>query len=264
MAPAVVGGAIHRVEHIMGTAIVIDVRGPGADDGVLEGAVEAAFDHFRDVDARFSTYKADSEVSRLNRGELPERACSPAVRAVLDMCEEARVLSDSYFDIRAHRTDGMLDPSGLVKGWSVEGAARLLEAAGAGDYCINAAGDILLRGNAQPGKPWRIGIRNPWDARTIAAVLSADELAIATSGAYERGEHVIVPHTRRPPDGIASMTVVGPSLTWADTWATAAYAMGVRGVEWVARELDGYEACAISSDRQLVFSAGFGRFMVES
>ena len=248
----------------MGTAIVIDVRGPGLVDSTLEGAVEAAFDHFREVDTRFSTYKADSEVSRLNRGELPLKACSPELRAVLDMCADARVISDGYFDIRAHRTDGMLDPSGLVKGWSVEGAARLLEAAGAIDYCINAAGDIRLRGHAQPGTPWRIGIRNPWDARTIAAVVSADELAIATSGAYERGEHVIVPHTGRPPDGIASMTVVGPSLTWADTWATAAYAMGVRGVEWVARELDGYEACAISTDRQLVFSAGFECFTVES
>jgi thiamine biosynthesis lipoprotein len=180
------------------------------------------------------------------------------------MCADARVVSDGYFDIRAHRTDGMLDPSGLVKGWSVDGAARLLESAGARDYCINAAGDILLRGNGQPGTPWRIGIRNPWDTRTIAAVLSADDLAIATSGAYERGEHVIVPNTGRPPDGVASMTVVGPSLTWADAWATAAYAMGVRGVEWVARELDGYEACAISTDRQLVFSAGFERFMVEA
>jgi thiamine biosynthesis lipoprotein len=255
---------IHRVEHIMGTAIVIDVRGVGADEGALNGAVEAAFDHFREVDARFSTYKEDSEVSRLNRGELHEQACSQALRAVLEMCEEARVASDGYFDIRGHRADGTLDPSGLVKGWSVEGAARKLEAAGVLDYCINAAGDIRLRGNAQPGQPWRIGIRNPWDALTIAAVLSAEELAIATSGAYERGEHVIVPHTGRPPDGIASMTVVGPSLTWADAWATAAYAMGIRGVEWVAREIDGYEACAIATDRQLVFSAGFEHFMIGS
>ena len=247
----------------MGTAIVIDARGPDVADKTLEEAVEAAFDHLRDVDVRFSTYKADSEVSRLNRGELPEHAFSPALRAVLDMCEEARVASDGYFDIRGHRRDGTLDPSGLVKGWSADGAARRLEAAGVVDYCINAAGDVLLRGHAAPGKPWRIGIRNPWDAQTVIAVLAADDLAIATSGAYERGDHVIVPHSGRPPDGIASMTVVGPSLTWADAWATAAYAMGVRGVDWVARELDGYEACAISTDRQLVMSAGFARFMTE-
>lgn len=258
------GFARQRVEQIMGTAIVIEVRDQGVDDGLFEDAIAAAFAHFRDIDARFSTYKADSEVSRLNRGELREQSCSAEMRAVLAMCEEARVASDGYFDIRRHRTDDTLDPSGLVKGWSVEGAARILESAGAVNYQINAAGDVLVRGNPEPGMPWRIGIRNPWDAHTIVAVVSADDLAIATSGAYERGDHVIVPHTGRPPDGIASMTVVGPSLTWADTWATAAYAMGIRGVEWVAREVDGYEACAISTDRQLVMTAGFEHFMAES
>ena len=171
--------------------------------------------------------------------------------------------SDGYFDIRAHRADGTLDPSGLVKGWAADGAARILSAAGVVDYCINAAGDIVTHGESEPGRPWRIGIRNPWDRATIATVVAATDLAIATSGAYERGEHVIVPRTGRPPDGVASMTVVGPSLTWADTWATAAFAMGVRGVDWVARELDGYDACAISSDRRLVYSAGFERLMAE-
>ena len=136
---------------------------------------------------------------------------------------------------------------------------------GSHNYCINAAGDVLSRGRPQPATDWRIGIRNPWDAQTMAAVVAATtDLAIATSGAYERGEHVIVPHTGLPPAGIASMSVVGSSLTWADTWATAAYAMGIRGVEWIAREVDGYEACAISSDRQLVMSAGFERLMAES
>jgi FAD:protein FMN transferase len=245
----------------MGTAIVIDVRAPGPDADVLERALEDAFAHLRDVDARFSTYRADSEVSRLNRGETDEQACAADLREALAMCEQARVASDGYFDVRRHRSDGGLDPSGLVKGWSVEGAARILEAAGVGNYCINAAGDILTRGQPAAGTPWSIGIRNPWDAHTVVAVISAPDLAIATSGAYERGEHVIVPHTGRPPDGIASMTVVGPSLTWADAWATAAYAMGIRGVEWVARELDGYEACAISTDRRLVMSAGFKNLM---
>jgi thiamine biosynthesis lipoprotein len=243
----------------MGTAIVIEIR----DQAVSEAAFERAFDHFRAVDERFSTFKSDSEVSRLNRGELDELSCSARLRSVLAMCEQARVASDGYFDIRGHRTDGTLDPSGLVKGWSVDGAAVILDAAGAANYCINSAGDVLIRGDAEPGKPWRIGIRNPWDPQTIVAVVAAHDLAIATSGAYERGDHVIVPHTGRPPDGIASMTVVGPSLTWADAWATAAFAMGIRGVDWVARELDGYEACAISTDRRLVMSAGFERLMAE-
>jgi thiamine biosynthesis lipoprotein len=248
-----------RVEDIMGTAIVVDVRG----DADQAAAVEAAFAHLRDVDARFSTYKPDSEVSRLNRNELREEDCSDQLREVLGMCEIARQISDGYFDIRGHRRDSTLDPSGLVKGWSVDGAALILDAAGICNYSINAAGDVRVRGHVQDGSPWRIGIRNPWDATTTVAVLSVDDDAIATSGTYERGDHIINPHTGRAPDGIASMTVVGPSLTWADTWATAAYAMGIRGVDWIAREVAGYEACAISTDKRLVMTSGFERFMAE-
>lgn len=242
----------------MGTAIVVDVRDGQRDADLFE----RVFDHFRDVDARFSTYKPDSEISRLGRREITEAECSPDVGDVLALCERARLLSDGYFDVRFHGPEGPLDPSGLVKGWSVEGAAAILDAAGVTDFCVNAGGDVLARGDAAPGRPWQIGIRNPFDAHTLAGVVSAHDLAVATSGAYERGEHVIVPHTGRPPDGIASMTVVGPNLTWADTFATAAFAMGIRGVDWVARELEGYEACAISVDRQLVMSARFERLMV--
>jgi thiamine biosynthesis lipoprotein len=249
-----------RVELIMGTAIIIDVRGSSANDAALD----AAFGHFRDVDARFSTFKDDSEISRLARGELALPDCSADVRAVLAGCEEAGTVSDGYFDIRRHRSDGALDPSGFVKGWSVEGATTILDAAGILGYCINAGGDVYARGYEAPGTPWRIGIRNPWDALTVAAVLSAHDLAIATSGTYERGQHVIDPHTGRPPDGVISMTVIGPSLTWADAWATAAFAMGVRGVDWVAREVSGYEAMAITTDRHVISSSGFERFVATS
>jgi thiamine biosynthesis lipoprotein len=258
---AVAAGVRRRVEHVMGTAVVIEVRAPEAVADAVGKAVEAAFEHLRDIDRRFSTYKPDSEISRLNSGELPLAACSADVRAVLAMCEEARLASDGYFDIAGHRSDGTLDPSGMVKGWSVDGAARILAAAGISSYNVNAAGDILLAGAATAGQPWRIGIRHPWAAQSLAAVVELGELAIATSGTYERGEHVIDPHTGRPPAGVASMTVVGPSLTWADTWATAAFAMGVRGVDWIAREIDGYEACAISTDRHLIMTAGFERLL---
>ncbi len=248
-----------RVEHIMGTAIVVDVRDGEAVPGSIARATQAAFEHFRLVDQRFSTYREDSEVSRLNRGELAAQETSAELREVLAMCEQARIASDGYFDIRAHRRDGQLDPSGLVKGWSVEGAARILRVAGAANFTINAAGDLVVRGEPEQGAPWRIGIRNPWDAQTVVAVVETRNLAIATSATYERGEHIVDPHSGRVANGVASMTVVGPSLTWADTWATAAFAMGVRGVDWVARELDGYEALAVTLDRRLVMTAGFER-----
>ena len=248
----------------MGTAIVIDVRDPAPPEQSVDHALDAAFEYFRAVDERFSTYKPDSEISRLNRGLIGAHDVSRQMRDVLDLSEQARVVSDGYFDIRGHREDGQADPSGLVKGWSVDGAARFLDAAGISNYCINAAGDLVCRGSAEDGGGWRIGIRDPWDEQAIAATVTICDQAIATSGAYERGNHVVSPPTHRPPEGIASMSVIGPNLTWADTWATAAFAMGVRGVDWVARDLDGYEACAISSDRHLVMSAGFERVLARS
>ena len=205
MTTAEAAGRLCRVEHIMGTAIVIDVR--AAPDPAthfsaevrtaVEAAVDSAFAHFRAVDARFSTYKPDSEVSRLNRGDLGENNISAQLREVLDMCETARQISDGFFDIRGHRRDGTIDPSGLVKGWSVEGAARILDAAGIDNYTINAAGDVVIKGRAAPAEPWRIGLRNPWDATTTVAVISAADLAIATSGTRPIA-HARIAHTGLP------------------------------------------------------------------
>jgi FAD:protein FMN transferase len=245
----------NRIEHLMGTVISLDLRAPG----VSPAAIDAAFEHLRDIDARFSTYRPDSEICRLGRGELSPKACSPDVRKVLERCESFRVLSHGYFDIRAHRTDGALDPSGFVKGWAVEAAAAILDAAEARNYCLNAGGDVIARGESSAGRPWRIGIRHPERVDRLATVLEVRDLAVATSGAYERGSHITDPHTKAAPDGVLSVTVVGASLAAADAYATAAYAMGSEGLAWIAT-LPGYAGCAITADRRLVWTEGFGRY----
>jgi thiamine biosynthesis lipoprotein len=248
---------LHRVEQIMGTAVVLDVR----DRSVLPAALEEAFEYLRTVDRRFSTYRADSEVSRLIRGEIAEEACSPDLADVLELCEQVRVTTEGYFDIRAHRSDGRPDPTGLVKGWSLEGAGRILEAAGARNYCINGGGDIVTRGQAAPGHGWRVGIRHPLHADKLATVLAVRDGAVATSGAYERGDHVRDPFTGRAAAGALSVTVVGPSLTFADAYATAAFAMGPTGLAWIA-SVPGYDGCSITADRdgsngRLAWTPGF-------
>ena len=243
----------------MGTAISLDLRGPS----VPPTAVDAAFDHLRDIDARFSTYRGNSEISRLRRGDLSLDASSPDVREVLERCDSLRTLTLGYFDIRAHRADGKLDPSGFVKGWAVEAAAAILDAAGAENFCLNAGGDVIVRGEADQGRPWRIGIRHPESPDQIATVLEARNLAVATSGCYERGAHVTDPATKQGPDGLLSMTVVGPNLSEADAYATAAYAMGRAGLAWVAT-LSGFAGCAITSERRLVWTEQFARYKAAS
>jgi thiamine biosynthesis lipoprotein len=244
---------IRRVEHVMGMPIVVDVRDEHADDVVLDDM----FDWLRWVDATFSTYKHDSEISRLNRGELALEDAHPDVVDVLDRCEQLRIETDGYFDVRAASAE-FVDPSGLVKGWSVDRAAALLDEAGLRNYAVNAAGDMRLRGRAVPELHWRVGIQHPLEPDQVARVLDTTDLAVATSGEYARGAHVFDPHTHRPPAGMLSVTITGPDLATADAYATAAFAMGAaRAPHWTAR-LRGYEAMTVLADGSVLSTPGFG------
>jgi thiamine biosynthesis lipoprotein len=248
--------ALKVVEHLMGTAVGIDIR----DERIGRAVVADAFDRITEIEERFSPFRSASEISRVMRGELAEDDASPELRQVFRWCETVRVASHGYFDIRGFRPDGAPDPSGLVKGWAVEEAARILEARGARNFTVNAGGDIVARGQAAPGERWRIGIQHPRLRDRVAAVLAVGDLAVATSGAYERGDHVTDPHTGRPPAGVVSTTVVGPSLTFADAYATAAFAMGRDGVGWMTT-LSGYAGCVITDDDRLVWTDGLARYL---
>jgi FAD:protein FMN transferase len=239
------------VEHIMGMPVTVDVRDEDLDESVLE----QMFDSLRFADATFSTYKEDSEISRMNRRELAVAAAHPDVREVLDRCEALRIETDGYFDMRAATAEA-IDPSGLVKGWAVDRAASILDEAGIQNYAVNVAGDVRLRGRAVPDPCWSVGIQHPLESGSIAAVVEANDLAVATSGAYARGDHVIDPHTRRPPVGVLSVTITGPELATADAYATAAFAMGETGIHWTAR-LHGYEAMTILADERVLSTPGF-------
>jgi thiamine biosynthesis lipoprotein len=240
------------VEHIMGMPIVVDVRDEGVDDGMLA----PVFDWFRWVDAVFSTYDRNSQISRLNRGELGLADLHPDVLEVLRRCDELRDETDGYFDVRAVSPD-VVDPSGLVKGWSVDRAAALLERAGIRNYAVNAGGDMRVSGRAAPEWCWRVGIQHPVERHKLAQVIETGRLAVATSGEYARGAHVRDPHTRRAPTGILSVTITGPDLATTDAYATAAFAMGpARALRWTAR-LRGYEALTILADGRVLSTPGF-------
>ncbi len=166
------GAVAQRVEQIMGMPIVIDV--PDAPSG--GHAVDAAFARLREVDRVFSTYREDSDVCRLNRGEITLAEAHPDVAGVLAQCDQLTGSTGGYFDVRgllersASQPDPV-DPSGLVKGWAVERAGAILDAAGVRRWCINAGGDVLLRGRPQAGEGWRVGIRHPLETESLAAVV---------------------------------------------------------------------------------------------
>jgi thiamine biosynthesis lipoprotein len=242
---------LRRVEHIMGLPIVIDVR----DGDVQDALLHEAFDEFRSVDARFSTYRPDSEISRLNRGELAPGDAHPDVREILASCEALRLATRGYFDVRA-ADPAIIDPSGLVKGWSVDRVVSILERGGMRDFAVSAGGDVVVRGGALPDDCWRVGIQHPTIADKLAQVVVARNLAIATSGSYARGEHVLDPHTGTPPVGVVSVTITGRDLASADAYATAAFAMGERGPAFSAR-LAGFESMTITDDGRMLSTPRF-------
>jgi thiamine biosynthesis lipoprotein len=253
-----------RIEQVWGTVISIDVRDP-VEVGVLDRVVE----WFHRVDDLFSTWRDDTEISRLARGELTLGDASPEVRVVLALCDDLTERTRGAFDIRfgadprvASRPGrGPIDPSGLVKGWALDRAASMLRDAGAHRFSINAGGDVVTSGRPAPDAEWRVGIQHPWSRQQVAAVVAGTDLVIATSGAYERGDHIVDPRTARPARGLASVTVVSDRLTLAvaDAYATAAIVLGEEGMPWLA-EQDDVEAIAITDDREVIVTAGFERY----
>jgi thiamine biosynthesis lipoprotein len=239
------------VRQIMGLPISVHLRGgPAAGAGQ---AVDEAFAIIEEADELFSTYRPDSEISRLNRGELTVGECSPPVREVLALCERARDRTGGAFDPWRASPAGV-DPSGLVKGWAAQRAAERLALLG-GDYYLNAGGDIAL-GRGGPLAPfWRIGVEDPRDHSVLLGVLALGSGAVATSGITRRGAHIADPVTGRPATSLLSATVTGPSLMWADVYATAIIARGGTSLDWLAG-LGGYEALLVAADGGVHQTAG--------
>ncbi|MDN3022301.1 FAD:protein FMN transferase [Streptomyces sp. S.PB5] len=239
----------------MGTVFSFDVR--GGEPGAVRTALEEAVAGLHRADAVFSTYRDDSQISRLARGDLTVEDCDPEVAEVLDLGAKAEELSDGWFSMRY---EGRLDPTGIVKGWAVERAARHLAKAGATGVSLNGGGDVQLLGTPGQQRPWRVGVADPLRPGGLAAVVSAagtTELAVATSGTAERGAHIVDPRTGRSAvTDLVAVTVVAPSVTWADCWATAAFAMGSReGLRWL-ESLPDVEALLITAGDEVRCTGG--------
>lgn len=228
-----------HVEHRMGTVFSIDIRDPGSWREEIDEVVR----WLRRVDELFSTYRPDSQISRLRRGEAVPT--DPLIAAILELCAQLRAETGGYF---TEYWDGALDPTGAVKGWAIERASALLREQGSRNHAINGGGDIQLAGEAAPGQPWRVGISDPLDRTRLLTVVEGKDFAVASSGTAERGTHIINPLTGTPAEELAGVTVVGQDLTRTDAYATAAFAMGRDAADW-AEGLPGHEA-------MLVFRSG--------
>jgi len=236
----------------MGMPITVEVV--DSDDTKLLADV---FGFFREVDNRYSTYKADSEISRINNG-LAKTAWSAEMRGVLHLCDITKQQTNGYFDIEH---DGRLDPSGLVKGWAIWEAAKRLHKRGVQNFYVEAGGDIQTNGKNAERQPWTVGIRNPFNPDEIVKVLRIRNEGVATSGTYIRGEHIYNPHQPgTPPAEVQSLTVVGKNIYEADRFATAAFAMGKDGINFIERT-DGLEGYMVDDNGTATFTSGFQEYV---
>ncbi|WP_425559760.1 FAD:protein FMN transferase [Kitasatospora terrestris] len=237
----------------MGTVFSVTVRDPGPGTGP---ALERAMARLHEIDAVFSTYREDSDISRLDRGDTTVEDCHPDVAEVLARCRETAAQTDGWF---TERPAGRLDPSGWVKGWAVEEVGRILRAGGSREHCVSGGGDVLTEGG-----PWRVGVAHPLVPGALAGVVTGTGLAVATSGTAERGAHVMDPFTGRPATAFSSVTLVGApevGLARTDAWATAVFAMGPeRGPAWVERQ-PGVEALAVLPDGSRLRTGGLSRYL---
>ena len=203
------------------------------------------FAWFDGVDQRFSTYRADSEISQFNRGEISEAAMSADMQEVFALARRTKKETQGFFDM--HKADGSVDPSGIVKGWAIQKAAQLLRDAGAENFFVDAGGDIQAEGVNEEGEDWRVGIRSPFYLSDIIKVVAPRGRGMATSGSYIRGAHIWNPHAPRETLGdVVSITVLGPDVLEADRFATAAFAMGPDGIYFI-ESLPGFEAYQVNA-----------------
>lgn len=241
----------------MGMPITVEVIDETADQTLLD----RIFAYFHHIDQTFSTYKPDSEISRINRGELSEPEWSEEMKTVFALAAQTKKETHGYFEIKTPA--GPYDPSGLVKGWAIQHAAQILSAAGYQNFFVEAGGDIQVRGHNAAGQPWAIGIKNPFRQTEIVKTIYLQTEGVATSGTYLRGQHVYNPlKPSEPLIEVVSLTVIGPNVYEADRFATAAFAMGQAGIAFI-ENWPGLEAYQIDPQGQALMTSGFERYTIK-
>jgi thiamine biosynthesis lipoprotein len=219
----------------MGLPVSLALRGRHAYDDDGRAAWGRVMDDLRCADRMFSTYREDSWISRLARGEVHLAECPADGHEVLEIGNRAAAASGGSFAVCRPAPDGevVFDPSGVVKGWAASRASRHLAALDETDFCLSAGGDLVARTCDPQGQAWSIGIEHPHDPGRIVARVPVHTGAVATSGSAHRGGHVVDARTGLPPTGVAQVTVIGDDLTWVDIEATAAYAHGPEAANWL-------------------------------
>lgn len=242
----------------MGMPVTVEI----ADAATTQIEIDKIFDYFEYIDEKFSTYKSTSEITAINRRGKGQGAWSKDMKTIFALAEETKQETNGFFDIQ--KPNGSFDPSGIVKGWAIWRAAKILEHDGFKNFCVDAGGDVQVQGASDKeqgaGGKWSIGIKNPFKQDEIVKVLRVTNAGVATSGTYIRGEHIYNPKSGLPANEVVSLTVIGPNIYEADRFATAAFAMGANGIRFI-ENLDGFEGYMIDHSGIATMTSGFEAYV---
>lgn len=247
---------MRQTKILMGMPVTVEV----VDKGVCKKDIDDIFKYFQYIDNKFSTFKEGSEITQINEGKLSWESYSLDMKKIFRLSEKTKKETGGYFDIKHNRK---YDPSGLVKGWAIRNAANLLREKGFKNFYVDAGGDIEVQGKNKEGKKWEIGIRNPFNVNKIVKKVILKKGGIATSGTYERGQHIYNPKEKDSlkysESEIVSLTVIGPNIYEADRFATAAFAMGKKGIYFI-QKLKGFEGYMIDRFGKATSTSGFEKY----
>jgi len=236
----------------MGMPITVEVV-----DDISKKDVQKIFDYFKSVDKRFSAYKKNSEINMINDKRLQIKDSSEEMRQIFELAEQTKKETNGYFDIHHN---GKFDPSGIVKGWSIFNASKILWELGFKNFYIDAGSDIQVSG--KNGKEnWTVGIKNPFKQEEVIKVVTLEDKGIATSGNYIRGDHIYNPKSNKEISGVVSLTVIGPNVYEADRFATAAFAMDEEGINFI-ESLEGFEGYLVNEKGIATFTSGFEKYII--
>jgi thiamine biosynthesis lipoprotein len=238
---------------IMGMPVTVQI----VDRRATDEDIQEVFAYFNYIDKKFSTYKKDSEISQINRGVVNKADYSNEMKKILTLCEQTKAETNGYFDINLK---GILDPSGIVKGYAIWQGSKILETKAYKNFYVEIAGDIQVIGKNEKGESWKVGIQNPFKPEEIIKIVKISNKGIATSGNYQRGKHILNPKTKVAAAEIASISVIGPNVYEADRFATAAFAMGEKGIVFI-EGLKGFEGYMVKNNQIAMMTSGFEKYL---
>jgi FAD:protein FMN transferase len=245
-----------QTRALMGMTISVEI----ANASGTKTDIDKVFSYFENVENKLSVFKTTSEITLINNGKIKESQWSEDMKLVFALAKKTKKETNGYFDIVA--TDGKYNPSGLVKGWAIYNASKLLLAQEFKDFYVEAGGDVQAHGKNERGRYWSVGIKNPFNQEQIIKILYLKNQGIATSGTYLRGQHIYDPHTRyKPLTEIVSISVIGPNVYEADRFATAAFAMGEKGIRFI-ENLKGFEGYMIDKNGIGTETSGFEKYNI--